>query len=50
MNPNLTPTELEIQMHAVAMFPENELLQSSFIQGVWHTVYNLKSKTSKNEH
>lgn len=41
MKINLIPTELEIQIHAAKVFQDDKNLQSSFIQGVWHTIYNL---------
>ena len=44
MKINLIPTELEIQIHAAKIFPDDKNLQSSFIQGVWHTIYTLEIK------
>lgn len=39
MNPNLLPTEAEIEMQAALIFPDNKELQSSFILGAYHTIY-----------
>ena len=48
MNPNLLPTELEIQEQAARMFPNNPEMRSSFVLGVYHTVYyNLKVKNNE---
>mgnify|MGYP003686566081 CR=1 len=39
MNPNLIPTEAEIEMQAALIFPDNKELQSSFILGAYRTIY-----------
>lgn len=38
-NVSAVPSESEIEAQAVAMFPNNKELQSSFILGAYHTVY-----------
>lgn len=47
MNPNLIPTESEIEQMALRLFGTDESAKSSFIQGVHNTVYRLKPKTTK---
>lgn len=44
MTLNIIPTEREIQIHAARVFPNDKKLQSSFIQGVWNTIYKSKIK------
>lgn len=43
-NPNQTPTEKEIQQKAAEIFPTNLEMQSSFILGACHTIYNQKER------
>lgn len=44
MTLNIIPTEQEIEIHAARVFPDNKEFQSSFIQGVWRTIYKSKIK------
>ena len=42
MTPNLIPTARAIEAQAAQLFPIDKSLQSSFILGVWRTIYTLK--------
>jgi hypothetical protein len=43
----ITPTELDIEIQAALIFPDSKEMQSSFILGVYHTIfYNSKTKKS----
>lgn len=44
MTLNLIPTEQEIQAQAALIFPDNEELRNSFIEGAWTTIYTMKVK------
>lgn len=39
-----TPTEMEIQVYAARIFPDDESLRNSFIEGAWRTIYYLKTE------
>lgn len=45
MIPNQTPTEQEIINYAMRVFPNNQEMQASFIEGAHHTVYYTEIKT-----